>query len=229
MLRKIISVLITAAAAISLCGCSADYSSLEGYNEIENARKLYSELYSAHLTVTDAENDMLTQELTFMYDSANVMQYSYFGTDGSKTYYEYHNGTEYSYSDGGEWTVLKEGDENYRSYSRAAKMSMCDEGMIFIKPESVTASKKIKDGDNTVITMQYDAEQLNSSMSSQLGLVGSLKSFEVIYTLDSNGYCIKMEQIGTAQQDMTESKVDYIMQIDKMNDIGVIEKPEKAD
>lgn len=232
MLKKIIPLFLTAVlAAVSFSGCSADYSQLEGYNEIMNARKLYSQLFSAHLTVTDTEKAMLTQELYFMYDQNDRLEYSYFGTDGKTEYYEYHNGYEYNYFDNEsrEWKTLTEGEENYRGYSKTAKMSMCDEGMIFIKPESVTEASKTKDSENTVIRMTYDASALNSSMSSQLGLVGSLKSFEVIYTLDKDGYCTSMEQKGTAEQDGVTSSVDYILEIDRMNDVVEIVKPNVGD
>ncbi len=105
-------------------------------------------------------------------------------------------------------------------------MSMTDAGMIFIKPESIISSSVTQDGENKIIKTQYDAAALNSSMSSQLGLVGSLKSFEVIYTLDKDGYCVTMEQIGTAEQDGKESKVDYLLKIDKMNDVAEITRPD---
>ena len=226
MLKKTVPFIIAAALAASLTACSADYSGIEGYSEIENARKLYSELFSAHLTITDCEKDILTQELTFMYDTQDRLVYSYYGTDGSTQYFEYHNGFEYSYTDGGEWKTVTEGGENYHSYSKSAKMSMTDAGMIFIKPESITSSAVTQDGENKVIKTQYDAAALNSSMSSQLGLVGSLKSFEVIYTLDKDGYCVTMEQIGVAEQDGKESKVDYLLKIDKMNDVAEIVKPD---
>lgn len=227
MLKKTVPFIIAAAlAAVTFTACSADYSGISGYSEIENARKLYSGLYSAHLTITDCEKDMLTQELTFMYDEQDRLMYSYYGTDGTAQYFEYHNGDEYSYTGGGEWKTLTEGDENYRKYTKSAKMSMTDAGMIFIKPESITSSSVEQDGESKVIRTEYDAAALNSSMSSQLGLVGSLKSFEVIYTLDKDGYCIAMEQIGTAEQDGKESKVDYLLKIDKMNDIADIVKPD---
>ena len=226
MLKKTVPFIIAAALAVSLTACSADYSGVEGYNEIENARKLYSGLFSAHLTITDCENNMLTQELTFMYDTQDRLMYSYYGTDGSTQYFEYHNGFEYSYTDGDEWKTVTEGGENYHSYSKSAKMSMTDAGMIFIKPESIISSSVTQDGENKIIKTQYDAAALNSSMSSQLGLVGSLKSFEVIYTLDKDGYCVTMEQIGTAEQDGKESKVDYLLKIDKMNDVAEITRPD---
>lgn len=68
MLKKITAVLFSALLIITLSGCSAK-ADPEGYNDIKNARKLYSELYSAQLTVTDKETGTVTQELTFRYDT----------------------------------------------------------------------------------------------------------------------------------------------------------------
>lgn len=224
---KITAAIVSAITAITaISGCTADYSHINGYSDIENARKLYASLYSAELTVTDKETGTVTQELTFCYDQNDTLSYSYFGTDGNTKYYEYHNGSEYNYYSDGEWHTLVSGDQNYVCYTRSNKMSMTDEGMIFIKPDSVTSSEVKETADSKTITMQYDVSKLNSSMSSQLGLVGDLDSFGVVYTLDKDGYCISMEQIGTATKDGVQSKVDYLMTVSHMNDIASVEKPE---
>ncbi len=227
---KIIAVIISALTAVTaVTACSADYSHIEGYSDIENARKLYASLYSAELTVTDKGTGDVTQELTFCYDQNDTLSYSYFGTDGNTKYYEYHNGAEFNYYSDGEWHTLVSGDQNYVCYNRTNKMSMTDEGMIFIKPDSVTSSEVKQTADGKTITMQYDVSKLNSSMSSQLGLVGDLDSFSVVYYLDKDGYCTSMEQTGTATKDGARSKVDYLMEISHMNDIASVEKPEVPD
>lgn len=227
---KIIAAVITAITAVtSATACSADYSHIDGYSDVENARKLYASLYSAELTVTDKGTGMVTQELTFCYDQNDTLSYSYFGTDGNTKYYEYHNGSEYNYYSDGEWHTLVSGDQNYVCYNRTNKMSMTDEGMIFVKPDSVTSSEVKEAADGKTITMQYDVSKLNSSMSSQLGLVGDLDSFSVVYNLDKDGYCTSMEQIGTATKDGVQGKVDYLMTITHMNDIASVEKPEVPD
>ena len=136
---KIAAAFITALTAVaSITACSADYSHIDGYSDIENARKLYSSLYSAEITVTDKQTGTVTQELTFCYDKSDTLSYSYFGTDGKTKYYEYHNGSEYNYYSDGEWHTLVSGDKDYVCYTRTNKMSMTAEGMIFITPESET-------------------------------------------------------------------------------------------
>ena len=227
MLKKITAAVMSALLIISTAGCST--ADPDGYSDIRNARKLYSELYSAKLTVTDKETGMVTQELAFKYNQQDELVYSYYGTDGTTVYYEYHNGSEYNYYSDGEWHTLVSGDENYVSYSRSRKMSMTDEGMIFAKAESVTSSTITETAAGKTIEMVYDAAALNSSMASQLGLVGELESFKVIYTLDSDGYCTSLEQIGTAVKDGKQSKVDYLMTVEHMNDVTSIEQPEVKD
>ena len=197
---KIAAAFITALTAVaSITACSADYSHIDGYSDIENARKLYSSLYSAEITVTDMGTGTVTQELTF---------------------------SEYNYYYDGEWHTLVSGDKDYVCYTRTNKMSMTAEGMIFIKPESVTSSEVKNTADTKVITMQYDVSKLNSSMASQLGLVGDLDSFSVVYTIDKDGYCTSMEQTGTATKDGVQSKVDYLMTVSHMNDIASVSKPQ---
>lgn len=227
-MKKLLSLILSGVMLVALSGCSADYSDLPGYSEIMEARRLYTELYAAHLTVTDKVSDTLTQELTFYYDSEDRLCYSYFGTDGETDFYEYHNGSEYSFYNDGKWVDTTQGDENYRVYTRKNKMSMCTEGILFFKPESVTSSTTSIDSETKVntVTMQYDASALNSSMKGQLGLVGNLESFEVVYILDKDGYCTSMEQIGKAKTDSGEEiTVDYLLTIDKMNDVGEVTRP----
>ncbi len=229
MAKKLTSLLL--AGVLLLSGCSGkDYSSIDGYSDIDNARKLYNDLYAAELTVTDASTGTVTQELSFAYDNQDRLMYSYFGTDGKTSYYEYHDGYEYSYYDQSaenpQWITLVEGDENYVVYNKISKMSMTTEGMIFIKPESITASEVTATENGKVIEMTYDASALNQSMTNQLGLVGQLKEFRVTYTLNSEGFCTKMQQTGKAELDGKESTVDYILEIKNMNDVAKIEKPE---
>lgn len=229
MIKRILAVALSAMILITCTACQKSYSHIEGYDDIVKARQLYAALNSAELTITDTEKDMVTQRLSFLYDEQERLAYSYFGTDGSTTHYEYHNGYEYSYFDKTEWKALVEGDENYHFYTRMAKMSMVDEGMIFLKGESITDSKVTDTDNEKVIELTYDHKALNSSMKNQLGLVGNLVSFKVVYTLDRKGYLTKMEQIGKASQDEKLSvvtNINYVLEISNMNDVAKIEKPE---
>ena len=189
---KIAAAFITALTAVaSITACSADYSHIDGYSDIENARKLYSSLYSAEITVTDKQTGTVTQELTFCYDKSDTLSYSYFGTDGKTKYYEYHNGSEYNYYSDGEWHTLVSGDKDYVCYTRTNKMSMTAEGMIFIKPESVTSSEVKNTADTKVITMQYDV-----SSSTAQWLLSSVLSV----TLTASALCIQLIKTDTAPQ-----------------------------
>ena len=229
MIKKLLASALALIVLIVCTACQQSYSHIEGYDDVVNARKLYASLNSAQLTITDAEKGEVTQKLSFLYDIQDILSYSYFGTDGEITLYEHHNGYEYSYFDKTEWKTLVEGDENYHFYTRIAKMSMVDEGMIFLKGESITDSKVTNTDKGKVIEFTYDHNALNSSMKNQLGLVGNLVSFKVIYTLDSEGYLTKMEQIGKASQDDTQSivtNINYVLEIKNMNDVSEIEKPE---
>lgn len=229
MIKRFFAVALSVVMVICCTACQKSYSHIEGYDDVVNARKLYASLNSASLTVTDAEKGTVTQEMNFAYDVQDRLAYSYFGTDGEVNYYEYHNGYEYCYFDETEWKTLTEGDENYHFYTRMAKMSMVDEGMIFLKGESITASEVKDSANGKIIEMTYDHNALNSSMKNQLGLVGNLISFKVIYTLDKEGYLTKMEQIGKASRDDTQSivtSINYVLEITNMNDVAKIEKPE---
>ena len=229
MIKKLLASALALIMLVVCTACQQSYSHIEGYDDIVNARKLYASLNSAQLTITDAEKGEVTQKLSFLYDIQDRLSYSYFGTDGEITLYEHHNGYEYSYFDKTEWKTLVEGDENYHFYTRIAKMSMVDEGMIFLKGENITDSKVTNTDKGKVIEFTYDHNALNSSMKNQLGLVGNLVSFKVIYTLDSEGYLTKMEQTGKASQDDKQSivtNINYVLEIKNMNDVSEIEKPE---
>lgn len=215
-----------AAGILLLSGCSPDYSSIEGYNAVSSARTAYSELYSAHLTVTDLDSGIMQQELSFRYDEADRLIYSYYGTDGDTVYREYHDGYSYSYTDAdGNWVTIKEGEDGYRGYNRIAKMSMTDAGMIFLKPESITQSTAEQDGSDLVITAVYRVEDLGELIKNQLGESGTLTEFKVIYTINTAGQCTKVEQIGKMDSGGEVKNIDYLLKIDSMNDVGKVDDP----
>ena len=73
---KIAAAFITALTAVaSITACSADYSHIDGYSDIENARKLYSSLYSAEITVTDKQTGTVTHRTAISAQTAkqNIM------------------------------------------------------------------------------------------------------------------------------------------------------------
>ena len=105
-------------------------------------------------------------------------------------------------------------------------MSMTAEGMIFIKPESVTSYRSKEYGrrkDNHYAVRCFKAQQLNGFSARSCR---RLDSFSVVYTIDKDGYCTSMEQTGTATKDGVQSKVDYLMTVSHMNDIASVSKPQ---
>ena len=93
------------------------------------------------------------------------------------------------------------------------------------KEKALEIAALMEDGKGQDVTV-IDVSKLNSSMASQLGLVGDLDSFSVVYTIDKDGYCTSMEQTGTATKDGVQSKVDYLMTVSHMNDIASVSKPQ---
>lgn len=220
-MKKLVSVVLSLMLILAISGC-ADYSNIVGHDIIMEARYLYSNLNSGHLVVKDDDTGLITQEFTFTYDSNGILMYSYFGTDGETKYYEYHNGSEYMYTENGEWKTLTNQSENFVRYSKEQRNNLTSDITLMFIPKNITNSKEEVKQDERIYTYTYDASSLSTQ---QLGETGTLKEYSTTFTIDKNGYCTKLQQNGTIDKDGKIGKVNYTMIIDKMNDVAEVTKP----
>lgn len=223
---------ITALALIgivTLTACNKNFDNIAGYKDVQNAKSLYAALGSGHLQIKDNDSGIVTQDFKFKYDG-DTLVYSYIGTDGEKTYYEYNNGTELDYtdSDSTEWKFYTQANEEFYSYNRATPHPLASETAISINPDSITDGTVTENADGTkTIAYNYDISMLNSYASS-LSEVGTLKKFSTTLSLSADGYCTELSQLATLEDAEGEFEVNYTMTISEMNQIEKVERPKAS-
>lgn len=229
-LKKAAFLLLGAIMLCSLSACfgdlgeSAAYKSIEGYSDVKNAKKLYTDLDSGHFYMQDNSDGRVTEEFTFKYRADGRLTYSYMGSDGDSIYYEFHNGSEINHKNKGDsdWQFEAQGSENYYVYDRKNRHPYTDEGVISMNAYAVTDSTLEEVNGGKKITFYYNPDQFKESLS----MLGELKSFECTVWLDSGGYCYRLDQKGVFDNDGTEEVSDYSMFIDGMNEIEEVVRPE---
>ncbi|MBD5080673.1 MAG: hypothetical protein HDT44_02790 [Ruminococcaceae bacterium] len=225
-MKKIIKTLsILLAACFTFCGCmNNNYNNIEGYPDVSNAKKLFSELDSGHFYMQDNTTGQKTEEFTFMYNQNGNLVYSHTATDGDDVYYEYCNGAELSYKhkNDKEWSLLTYGDDEFTIYTRKNKHPYTDGGVISVNAYAITDSTVTENANGKKITFIYAPSALAASLMS----LGDLKSFESSLWLNNDGYCYRLDQRAVFKGEEEESVRDYSLFIDSMNSVEEISKPE---
>lgn len=222
---KVVGIWAAVAASVIMGGCSfgaADYSHIEGYAQVEKAQKLYSELDSGHFYMQDNATGKKTGEFTFKYREDGHLMYMYMASDESGLYSEFHNGSEINRKEGegGKWSFIAQGDENYFFYSRDNKHPYACEGVISMNAFAITDSSVEKEGEGEKISFKYDPAALAGAFEG----MGTLKSFESTIWLNDEGYCRRLDQKGVFDKDGGEIAYDYSMFIDMMNEVEKVER-----
>lgn len=200
------------------------YKDIEGYDDVQRAKKLYTELDSGHFYMQDNSTGKVTEEFTFRYREDGNLTYIYMGTERETIYYEFHNGSEINYktNSDAEWSFTEQGNEKYFVYDRENRHPYTNEGVISMNAYAVTDSKVEKSADGKKITFYYNAELL----ADQLAELGEIQSFESSVWLDGDGYCYRLDQKGVFEKDGAEEVSDFSMFIDSMNELGELKRPD---
>lgn len=223
-LKKIIQFLPVFSVCSILAGCmNTNYSNIEGYSYVSEAKELYSGLSSAHFYIRDNTSGQITEDFTFMYNAGGSLAYSHTATDGEDVYYEYCNGAELSAKHGkdGNWTLFTYGDEEFHSYTREKKHPYTDGSVISVNAYAITGSAAEETDGGRKISFSYDPKALAGSLSE----LGELKSFESTIWLNNEGYCFRLDQKAVFENN-GEQISDYSLFIENMNDVTEIVKPE---
>jgi len=216
--------LITLSACLGNLGENAAYKSIEGYSDVKNAKKLYTELDSGHFYMQDNASGLVTMEFIFKYREDGKLTYFYMGSEEDTVYYEFHNGSELDHKNKGdsEWSFEAQGSENYYVYDRKNRHPYTDEGVISMNAYAVKESSVQETDAGKKITFYYNAEEFKDSLS----MLGELKSFESTIWLNDDGYCCRLDQKGVFDNEGVEEISDYSMFIDSMNEIDEVKRPE---
>lgn len=192
----------------------------DGADELKRAKKLFEEMNSARITVSDNIGGTMSQSFAFSYDAADTLIYAYSADSGDgDMYYEYHNGSEIvkTTDSAGEWTAVAEGSENYYSYSRSVRSSYTSASLLAFFDSCVSQSSVTEnESGGKTIRLSYDLDALNA-----LGLlsaeVGTLEAFEEEISLDADGSCVRLTQSGASVSDGASSDYSYTIIIEEIN------------
>lgn len=229
MLKKIISAVVCLTiCSVFFCACDNHAETLDGVAEIKNAAVLYEALNGGHIYMTDNKAESpSTVEMNFRYTD-DILSYNIVETTGNRTYYEYYNGSEqtYTYSDATEWVVWTVGDGNFYQYTRNAKHSYVSSSLIYsLTGLNATLVEDASGGKK--ITFIYDVSKLSDAMKAQYASVGAVGSVEVVYLLDKDGYVTEETQhlIVSPTDGSANVLYSYTYSFSQFNDIAEIEKP----
>lgn len=228
-MKRIITTILAAVMCVSLCSCQEKQSaSIEGLDEIKKAAGLYENLNAAHIKMSGTfGNSNSTMEMYFQYID-DILHYSYVATSDADVYYEYHNGSEQTFTTGKsvEWTVWTAADDSLYQYTRTKKHTYLSGSILY--SETGMSDGKITETDNGKnIVINYDCEKIPASVIEQYKSVGTFKSMKMEYELNADGYITKMSQemVLTPTDNSADVVYQYDMVFSQFNDVGTISRP----
>ncbi len=228
-MKRLFAFILSAAVALMLSGCGAQLP--QGYDEVKQAKQLYQELDSAHITMTDNTTGTIIMDFSFYINPNNEMVLSYYGVDDGREQHAYSNGAEYFYKehDDEKWTVIGTEDENYiyNLYNREYRYPYAQGGIFFLDAGSVESAEVIASEDGpTQITYIYDTDRLNRSAVEYIDGVSAFVSLETAFVIDENGYITEFSEKGTVTDaDGFDRNIDMSIVVDSMNEVYDIPYP----
>ena len=220
--KRISALLPITAFIVLLCGCKAA-GSYEGKALTDRAKSLHTSLESAHITVTDMNNE-LVQDISYRF-AGDIMQYMYYGKDSEsgKEYYEFNNGTELDYitlPDETEWSFKSKGEDGYYNYSRASRHYFADGSKLFTDyAAAVSGSEEgysLYGGKS--LTLSYDTEKLR-----QYEGMADITAYREVFEFDEEGFCA---EFCTSYTLSDGSSRRYIVHTEKRDPAEPIERTE---
>lgn len=209
---------VLAAAAAVLFGC-ASLSPLPGEDLVLAARKMYTSLDSARVSVVNGFTGETEQEFVFKYDEKGLMTYSYVGRSEGVYLAQYNNGREQFTNDNGSVSALDASDLSFTAYSRDVPYPMAGEGMILFYKKGVTSAGTVASEDGgTVVNYGYDVHKLGEYDGE-----GELAGFSVSYRFDSDGEFVSMDQRTDVNIDGEIVSYLYTIYINDRNSVERVE------
>ena len=212
-MKKILPIILTLIICISLTACG---SKRQGQQEIENYRKSFSKLESAHIIIKDTINDKTVQDLTFKYDG-KIMVYSYLSAYGEEPFYEFNDGKKLYVKKNDKLTEYSKG--KFKVYTKKEPHPNASEQIFFLMPKYITmdAVTTTEEG-TTTITYIYDTQKLSKVMKADENQ-GTLKSFITEYAFDKDGNFLYLDEKSTFESDKGETKNEYRITVGGENKI----------
>lgn len=204
-----------AACVCLLSGCSSD--DVEGGELIKEARKAYTSLNSAVVTMTNEQTGEVEQTFTFKYDEKDVLMFSYYGKSDSTEYAQYNNGAESFTYDNGKYSHCTRGEDDFVQYTRAVTHPQADEGLLIYDPDCISDASVTEEDGITHIKHVYDVEKIAAQAES-----GEVTGFEADYYFDGSELQYFVETT-TANDGGKETVHSYRVDITQKNAVDRVE------
>lgn len=215
-MRRIFPLIITVLLCLTLGGCSLrkEYD-LYGKEQVEALREEAKTWRSGRYLLTNLETDVMDQSFSFMYNSDGSQTYLYEKVSGDSYYAEYSDGKTLYTLDNGTALMIKEGEENYVSYSEENPHPYSTGGLLFYENLFVSSSEEAADGDNTIYRYYYNVEKINEALGTKL------TEFVTEYVFDDGGQFLYFTQ----KNSDGEKSYAYRIDVTDINGLTEIENP----
>ena len=200
---------------IGIAGCGNP--DIVGNNLVMQAREDYSELDSARVVMTNVDTGKQEQVFTFMYSGDTLVYTNWKLVDGRENS-EYNNGEINAYHHGDKFYEYKNGDKNFKKYTRSDKHQMTKEDMITYIPSAITDAKMTVNGDEREVTHVYDVEKVKPTAPEE----GEVTDFAVRYVFDKDGKLKYFTETTIYKADGKEKRCGYKTVIEDKNSIKEI-------
>lgn len=211
---KIIMVLLLCISVFGGCSFRKEYD-LYGKEQVVALREEAKTWQSGRYLLTNLETDVMDQAFSFMYNSDGSQTYLYEKVSGDGYYAEYSDGKTLYTIDNGTALMIKEGAENYVSYSEENPHPYSTGGLLFYENLFVSSSEEAADGDNTIYRYYYNVEKINEALGTKL------TGFVTEYVFDGSGNFLYFTQ----KNSDGETNYAYRIDVTDINGLTGIENP----
>ncbi len=211
---KIIMILLLCISVFGGCSLRKEYD-LCGKEWVEALRQEAKGWQSGRYLLTNLDTDVMDQAFSFMYNSDGSQTYLYEKVSGDSYYAEFSDGKILYTLDNGTALMIKEGAENYVSYSEKNPHPYSTGDLLFYENLFVKSSEETAEGDNTVYRYYYNTEKINEALGTKL------TEFVTEYVFDGGGNFLYFTQ----KNSDGETNYAYRIDVTDINGLTEIENP----
>lgn len=219
MRSRIIGAVLAAIVGIMcLAGCSLSGDKAGG-ERIKAARKAYTELDSARVTMTNTATGEVEQEFVFKYDEKDTLIFSYYGKSENSEYAQFNNGAEQFTYNNGEYSYCTKGDKDFVRYTRAVTHPQAGEGLLIYSPGNITEASETENEDGTVtVKHEYDPAKIGAQVEN-----GEVTGFRAEYLFDKDGGLLYFTETTDARENGADKQYSYRVDITDKNSVERVE------
>lgn len=201
--------------ALPSCSLQKEYE-LYGKERVEDLREEAKTWRSGRYLLTNLDTDVMDQAFSFMYNADGTQTYLYEIVSEDGGYYaEYSDGHTLYTLDEGTALMIKEGAENYVSYSEENPHPYSTGDLLFYENLFVKSSEEVTEGGNVIYRYYYNTDKINETLDTKLS------EFVTEYVFNENGSFLFFTQ----KNSDGETSYAYKIELLDINSLTEIENP----